>query len=364
MVGHGNGRDYDGSNHNRGRDYGGHRVYGRGHRGYESDQSDGGDRSYDGDQRLGGERNFDRGTRRQALDPLESKVVEIGKRVAAVCQYVEAEQQKKVVKERRKAERKEAEERAEAERAAVVLNKQRKEEQARKEADAKEELHKSLAIRMVVRVGELREEVREDVRQKIREAINELCMIVTHWKHKKKDPVEFTAGSRASSSKTEELNLQTRRLCVSEKRKRGPEVPIEGSPPMELPSKRTPVRAVQGAGGTRRLTRARTCKQKVATPKKTPPSIRKKTPATIGVVGRLRFEKRVLNDLKNLDAVVLQNICKDESIPYNRKFGVIFDIATYRTHVAYGTDNDEELIAPPVVSADAVAEEDREEKEG
>ncbi|GBG90122.1 hypothetical protein CBR_g50215 [Chara braunii] len=282
------------------------------------------------------------GNRRQTVEPLVSKVAEIGKSVAAVCQYVELEQRKRAAKERRKAERKEVEERAEAERAAATLSKKKKEEQARKDAEAKEELHKSLDG---CAVGELREDVREDVPQEIRKAINELCMAVARGKQKW-------------------IPLSLRRGAAIVKRKRGAEVDIEGSPPMKLPPKRTPRRAARGIGGSGRLTRSRARTQKAATPKKTPPSIRKKTPATIGVVGRLRFEKRVLNDLKNLDALVLQNICKDNGIPYNGKIEAIFDIAAHRTHVAYETDNDEEVIAPPVVSADASADEDREEEEG
>ncbi|GBG81991.1 hypothetical protein CBR_g34171 [Chara braunii] len=215
-----------------------------------------------------------------------------------------------------------------------------------------------------VGVGELREDVREDVRQEIREAINELVVPVARGKQKKTDPITSAEESDASSSETEELNLQTRRLCISEKCKHGPEAAIEGSPPMELPPKRTAVRATHATGGPGRLTRSRARTQKAATPKKTPPLIRKKTPATIGIVGKLHFEKQVLNDLKNLDALVLQNICKDEGIPYNGKFEVILAIAAHRTHVAYNSDNDEEVLAPPVVSMEAVTEKEREEEEG
>ncbi|GBG89703.1 hypothetical protein CBR_g49556 [Chara braunii] len=150
--------------------------------------------------------------------------------------------------------------------------------------------------------------------------------------------------------------MRTRNLCISEKRKRGPDVACEGSPPMELPAKRTPRRAARPGGFAGRLTRAKSWTQKTPTPKKTPPSIRKKTPAAIGLVGRLRFEKRVMKDLKNLDALVLQNICKDEGIPYNGKFEAIFDIAAQRTHVAYGSDDEEEAVVVPGTGTDMVAE--------
>ncbi|GBG80689.1 hypothetical protein CBR_g31148 [Chara braunii] len=407
MAGHGDNCDFGGGGRNLGgggREYGGHRDYERGgYRGYGSDRGDSGDRGHDGDRRAGGERSFDRGLRRgplicfncdepdhyanqcphlrrnghlptwtnrggssppsrpslsrwQQSDPLESKVAEIGKSVAAVCRFVELEQQKNAAKERRKAERKEAEERAEAERAATLLSKQKKEEKARKEAEIKEELHKSLDVRMVVRVGELRDDVREDVRQEIREAIGELCLAVSRGKQKKVDPAVPAEGSSASSSEAEELNLLTRRLSISEKRNRGPEVVFEGSPPMEVPPKRTPKRGLRPTRISGRLTRSKARMQKTITPRKMSPSIRKNIPAAIGIVGRLKFEKRVLSDLKNLDALVLQNICKDEGIPYNGKFEAIFDIAAHRTHVAYGTNDDEDTTETPVVCTEVPAE--------
>ncbi|GBG79017.1 hypothetical protein CBR_g28730 [Chara braunii] len=374
MAGHDDNRDLVGGGRNLGgggREYRGHRDYERGgYRRYGSDRGDSGDMGHDGDRRVGGEWCFDRGlqrcplicfncdepghsanqcphlrrnghpststnrggssslsrpslSRRQQSDPLESKVAEMGKSVTAVCQFVELEQQKKAAKERRKAERKEAEERVETERAATLLSKQKKEEKARTETEVKEELHKSLDVRMVVR---------------------------------KVDPAVSAEGSSASSREAEELNLLTRRLSISEKRKRGPEVVFEGSPPMEVPPKCTPKRGPRPVGISGRLTRSKARTQKTIIPRKTPPSIRKNIPTAIRIVRRLKFEKRVLSDLKNLDALVLQNICKDEGIPYNGKFEAIFDIAAHRTHVAYGTDDDEDMTETPVVCTEVPAE--------
>ncbi|GBG78785.1 hypothetical protein CBR_g28009 [Chara braunii] len=265
---------------------------------------------------------------------LETKVAEIGKSVAAVCQYVEVEKQKKAAKERRKVEKKQAEERVAAELAEAELKKKKKAEKARKEAERNEEIRKCLDIKLALRAGELRDEVREDVWQEIHVAIGELCTAVARGKQAA-GPTMATAGSGASSSKTDEINLRTRDLCITDKTKRGLEPTLEGSPPMELPPKRTPRRSG-------RLARTRGNALKTPTPKKTPPSIRKKTPAAIGIVGRLRFEKKVMNGLKNLDALVLQNICKDEGIAYYSKFESIFDIAAHRTRVAYGSDDEDE----------------------
>ncbi|GBG82568.1 hypothetical protein CBR_g34944 [Chara braunii] len=212
------------------------------------------------------------------------------------------EQQKKIAKERRKAEKKEAVECAAAERAEAELKKKKKEAKALKDAEQKEEMRKCLNIRMALRVGELCDEVREEVRQEICDAIGELCTVVARGKQKVAR--SGSPANSASSSDTEELNLRTRDLCLTEKRKRGPKVVLEDSPPMELPPKCTPRRARGQGYEMRRMARARAA-VKTPTPKKTPPSIRKKTPAAIGVVGKLRFEKKVMNDLTNLDALVL-----------------------------------------------------------
>ncbi|GBG76444.1 hypothetical protein CBR_g22192 [Chara braunii] len=269
---------------------------------------------------------------------------------------------KKAAKEQRKADKKEAEERSAIGRVEAELKKTRNEEKAHKEAERKKEIHKCLDIKMVVRVREHCEEVREGVKQEIRDAIGELCKVVARGK-KKVAPSEATPESSASSNETKELNLRTCNLCLTEKRKRGPKSVIEGSPPMELASKRTPRRAARSTGHAGRIMRVRNKAMKAPTPKKTPPSIRTKTPVATGLVGRLRFEKKVMNDLKCLDALVLQNICKDEGIPYNGKFESIFDIAAHRTCVTYETDDEDEDTSQEEDTEETAEDEEKTTKE-
>ncbi|GBG65545.1 hypothetical protein CBR_g51428 [Chara braunii] len=212
---------------------------------------------------------------------------------------------------------------------------------ARKEAERLEEMNKNLDIKVAVRIGELREDVREDLKNEIREAISKLSGAVARG-NSKEAPATGSESS-ASSSETEDLSNRTCELCISKKRKQGPEPVFQDSPPMELPPKRTPRRLMRPAKLTARFTRSQMrVKNKTPMPKKTPPTIRKKNPASIGIIGRLKYEKQVLNDLKNLDALVLQNICKEEGIAYNDKFKFIFDIAAHRTRVAYDTDGESE----------------------
>ncbi|GBG90820.1 hypothetical protein CBR_g51325 [Chara braunii] len=279
-------------------------------------------------------------------NPIRSLVAEIGKSVAAVCQYVENEHQKKASKERKKAEKKEAEEREKVERAAAELTKKKEEGKARKEADRIEEMNKNLDIKVAVRVGELWEDVREDLRQEIREAIGKLFVAVTRGKQKKIQPAVSASDNSGSSSETEEPSTRTRNLCITEKRKRGEEPVFEDSPPTELPPKRTPRKTGKPVNLTFKLTRSR-AKEKMKTvtptPKKTPASIhKKKIPTSIGMVARLKLEKQFMHELKNLDALVLQNVCSDEGIPYNGKFEAVFDIAAHHIKLAYDTDDEDE----------------------
>ncbi|GBG67560.1 hypothetical protein CBR_g689 [Chara braunii] len=203
-------------------------------------------------------------------------------------------------------------------------------------------------IKVAVRVRELRDDVREDVRQEIREAISQLCTMVARGKQKVVEPAIPGSKSSGSSSETEELSERTRNLCITKKRKGGEEPVFEDSPPMELPPKCTPRRMGKPVNLTTILTRSKAkAKTKTPTPRKTPTLIhKKKIPASIGIVGRLKFEKQVMHELKNLDALVLQNVCRDEGIQYNGKFEAIFDIVTHRTKVAYGTEEEDDTQTP------------------
>ncbi|GBG90930.1 hypothetical protein CBR_g51534 [Chara braunii] len=151
-----------------------------------------------------GDKNY--GKRSTTDDQLESKVAEIGKSVAAVCQFVEIEQQKKAVKERKKMEKKEAEEREVAERLEAEAKRKKKEEKARRNAEKFEEVNKNLDIKVALRVGELREDVREDVRAEIKEDIGELCRVVARGKQKVDPLTGPDHESGASSSDTGEIS--------------------------------------------------------------------------------------------------------------------------------------------------------------
>ncbi|GBG62605.1 hypothetical protein CBR_g31241 [Chara braunii] len=180
---------------------------------------------------------------------------------------------------------------------------------------------------------------------------------------------EVDVEDEGDTSVTQELGLATERLCLSDKRKRGPETVFDFGPPMELQPKRTPKRGnLKPTKLSTRLTRSKTkaktpgsikrrspvktpltARLKKKTPKKTPEVA---TPATRGVLRRLRFQDAVMKELKDLDATELQRVCKDEGVSYDGKIDAIFAIAEHRTRERFGLDVDE---APEIIEvADSV----------
>ncbi|GBG86901.1 hypothetical protein CBR_g44357 [Chara braunii] len=159
---------------------------------------------------------------------------------------------------------------------------------------------------------------------------------------KKLEPAQVAGSSsddsddRSETSVTQEISDKARQLCISEKRKRFDDVAIEGSPPMELPTKRTPrkttarpvlisdrmtrSKAKKKGGGiairTKRKSPVKTPLAKVlkSAKKSTPPSGRI-TPASKALL-RLRFRDAIMRELKDCNADELQRICREEGLHY------------------------------------------------
>ncbi|GBG63744.1 hypothetical protein CBR_g39288 [Chara braunii] len=65
------------------------------------------------------------------------------------------------------------------------------------------------------------------------------------------------------------------------------------------------------------------------------------TPVTRGALERLRHRNKIIDELKTLDAVELQKLCKKEGVPYNGKIESILDIADVRAMMKFGTATQE-----------------------
>ncbi|GBG59045.1 hypothetical protein CBR_g24391 [Chara braunii] len=281
-----------------------------------------------------------------------STVAELGKSVAAMKDFYGEARKKKEDKSRRKLEMKEAEEREKAEQEKAERKAGKKLEKARREAQLeaqrRAEVPKDNDIHLAIRLSEME----ENFSSKMKCVIEPLKELIKKGKKK----VTYASGSNSAADKasdtsvTQELSERTGRLCISEKRKQGPEQVVENSPPMELPPKRTPKRgALWPTTLAGRLTRSKkTVKSpgsaKRKTPVKTPLAAILKTPTktatpmTIGALQRLRYRDGVMKDLKNLDATELQRICKEEGVPYDGKIDAIFAIADRHVCDRFGPD--------------------------
>ncbi|GBG63583.1 hypothetical protein CBR_g38649 [Chara braunii] len=153
-----------------------------------------------------------------------------------------------------------------------------------------------------------------------------------------KQPVRVPDDSNDDSggSATEDIRARTKNLIIHEKRKRGPEVVFDDSPPLVTPAKRTPRRTDTKKKAVRTPGHATMSKAKVRT--KLSPYVEKlkKTPGQPSTVEKLRFRNQQMEDLRALGTLELQGICKDEGVAYNGKVDAIFDIASYRTRVHFG----------------------------
>ncbi|GBG72012.1 hypothetical protein CBR_g10948 [Chara braunii] len=171
------------------------------------------------------------------------------------------------------------------------------------------------------------------------------------------------------TSVTQELSDHSSKLQISEKRKRGPEMVLKDSPPMEKPPKRIPKQGVlKPVKLTALMTRAKarrllstmplkktpgrppTISLPVKTPlsggktSRTPRTIRATSPqmplcahVTRGALERLRYRNKMIDELNSLDVVELQKLCKKEGIPYDGKIESILDIADMKAMKKFGT---------------------------
>ncbi|GBG61768.1 hypothetical protein CBR_g23282 [Chara braunii] len=311
---------------------------------------------------------------------IRTTVMKLSKSVSAMHDFVERQNLKKEEKARKKREMKEAAEREEAERLrqeekeAQAAEKARKRaEELKKAADAEKErraqMKKDVDLSVAIRLNEME----GSWFQRLHSVIGPLYTTADK-NGKKKVIYESGDESEASdTSVTQELSERTSRLQISEKRKRGPEAVLEDSPPMDKPPKRTPKQGgLKPVKLTARMTRARARRPSgtmplkktpgrsptIISPVKTPLSGRKtpKTPKTIRAtpprmppftpvtrraLERLRYRNKMIDDLKSLNVVELQKLCKKEGIPYNGKIESILDIADMKVMSKFGTASQE-----------------------
>ncbi|GBG92450.1 hypothetical protein CBR_g55487 [Chara braunii] len=277
-----------------------------------------------------------------AKEALMKKVENLGSSLATMQEFFAKENKKREEKEQRKKNKllkkqreQEEEEARRSEEAARQEKQRRKIAKLREAEEAKQQLRKELRMEVAMAVGGLEEEVCGRVLQTV---------VQTAMLQKGKQKVDLdhgTTGKSASDtedSEVERINMQTRRMAISEKRKRSTEKAIGDSPPMEQHPKHTPktpnLRPVQLSSRLQKATGKKTEK----TPKKFTP--RQGTPKTkiaamIGVAGRVKFVRENVCQLSELQADELKEICKKEEVDYVNKTIAAMNIAEKWAAEAY-----------------------------
>ncbi|GBG59277.1 hypothetical protein CBR_g32292 [Chara braunii] len=282
---------------------------------------------------------------------MQSQVRELGKSMATMKEYIERDLAKKEEKTRKKAEKNEAEIREAEEREAKARKARKKAEKARSEEERLTAMKKDMDMHVRITVKAVMKESCSEIRDVLLSTKGE-----PSWKGKKKVTYQSDEGEFSDyevvSSDTEDIRVGTWNLCINEKRKRGVEPVFEDSPRMELQPKRTKRRTPRRVTAkpptfTPRVTRSKTkTKKKVAispnTKERFVAAIKRNTPAKIGILKRYMFQEHCMKQLKDLDAITLQNICNEEGIPYGGKIDAMFDLAEHRTYKEYGTDEEDE----------------------
>ncbi|GBG64186.1 hypothetical protein CBR_g40886 [Chara braunii] len=236
------------------------------------------------------------------------------------------DEKKRMMEEARKreeeAKQREAEEKDRSERKAIKIR-----EKACQEAEYKAELKKDLGIQVAIMMNEMQ-----------------------------------GGGGESETSVTQEIREKAGRLCLSEKRKRGPDPVFEDNPPMEKTPKKTPkrktlkpiklsthktlskaIKTVKTPGSAKRRSPVKiplSMRRKTPTKGKSPSGIL--TPSSKGALVRLRFMNTASEELKDFDASELQWICKEKGIHYDKKVDAIFDIVEHLTALAFDSTTEHE----------------------
>ncbi|GBG75278.1 hypothetical protein CBR_g19911 [Chara braunii] len=280
---------------------------------------------------------------------VQSQMRDIGRSVALMREYIEADRAAKEAKARLKEERKEAERREQELREAKARKAKKKANKAKLEEQRIAAMKKDMDIQVKLTVKEAMKDVL--LGTEIPDALVAAKLLESKGKQKVTyaSDDEYLSDFERVSGEAEEIPGRTGKLTIQEKRKRGPDPVFEDSPLMELQAKRTPKRTPRrGTRGTvhltPRMTRSKT-KSKVRlspnTKEKIKAAAKRKIPASCGIVGRYKFRDEVIHQLKILDAITLQNICNEEGVSYNGKIDAIFDLVDHWTHIAYCTEEKE-----------------------
>ncbi|GBG74738.1 hypothetical protein CBR_g19144 [Chara braunii] len=321
---------------------------------------------------------------RGKLAALSQGVAEMKEHFEAEKAKREAKEQRRLDKERRKEEERriaeEEEKRRMEEEAKREEKKRKKAEKAKREALLRAEMKKEVTLHATLLMGEIKDDWINQMKSSVILALFAGKQDVKGKKKMEPEPGAVSSSSTdysdegSEASMTQEISDKTKQLRISEKRKRVADVALEGSPPMEMPTKRTPRKIARPVLPTDRMTRAKarkkagciTVRAKKRSPvkpplnkvlksgwKATPPSGRI-TPASKALL-RLRYRDAFMRELKDCNADELQRICREEGLHYEGKIHAILDIAEYRSRRQFPEGDRATEVIPLSVSTDTEA---------
>ncbi|GBG66160.1 hypothetical protein CBR_g57042 [Chara braunii] len=262
----------------------------------------------------------------------------------------------------------------------------KKEKKAKQEAALRAEMKKDVTVHAALLMSEIKDDWINQWKTSVLPALAERTGDVRGKKkvvyHSAEESDPNYNNSDSETSVTQELSAETRRLRISEKRKRGEEARLVNNPPMELPPKRTPQRlGIKTGKADLRTTRARS-KRGVRTPiptkRKTPvktsltklvksgqmksPLSGRITPAE-RALARLRYRDSIMHELKDCNDDELQRYCKDKGILYVGKVDAIFDLAEHQAQQQYAAASPQTEVVRIADSTD-VRDEDSADTQG
>ncbi|GBG66467.1 hypothetical protein CBR_g61510 [Chara braunii] len=145
------------------------------------------------------------------------------------------------------------------------------------------------------------------------------------------------SGSESEGSEVEEISKLTRKMAITEKRKRSAEKAIGNNPPMEQAAKQIP--RTPGVRPVRLAVKLQTSNKKTKkTPNKYTPrrgAPKTKIAAMMGAARRAKFVRENVCQLAELPTDDLKEICRKEGVDYGNKTIATINIAEKRGKDAY-----------------------------
>ncbi|GBG68639.1 hypothetical protein CBR_g3180 [Chara braunii] len=200
---------------------------------------------------------------------------------------------------------------------------------------------KAMEVQLSVRLGDIREEIKTKVRKVLTSTMlkSQVTTTVNTKDKGKAVGVEEPPSASETSSEVEAITEGTGKLSIREKRKRGEDTPVEDSPLVVTPAKRTSKRT--GVHSLRLSERLQQTRTKIAVRRSTRGTATKTRTAMKPLTRDMMIERMVFLDnarreLSTLDYDTLRRICREEGVSYSTKVQAIFDVADRRAQAICG----------------------------